>query len=82
MIELANKSMSETLERWLSIVGEDTKPVEIDLINEVSLMFTRILLTCALGESLDGVELDWAVSGGTVKKDVPDALRVIFADCI
>jgi hypothetical protein len=45
-------------------------------------MFTRILLTCAIGENLDGVEVDYWENGKCVKKDVPYALRQSFSNCI
>ena len=74
--------MQGTLDRWMSKIKKDNKPVKINFINEISLMFTRILLTCAIGESLDGVEIDWVEDGKVTKKDVPFVLRQSFTNCL
>ena len=48
------------------------------MINEINLMFTRIILRCAIGESLDDVIVDYWVNGKNVTSDVPYALRMTF----
>lgn len=41
-------------------------------------MFTRIILKCAIGETLDDVEIDYWVNGENLRKDVPYSLRHTF----
>jgi hypothetical protein len=41
-------------------------------------MFTRIILQCTIGESLDDVETDYWIDGKNLKKDVPYAFRDTF----
>jgi cytochrome P450 len=53
-------------------------PVTIDLIHEISLMFIRILLKCAIGEELDGVMVDYYENGVKGQKDIPYSLRNTF----
>jgi hypothetical protein len=67
--------MQGTLDRWIAKTNEGNGTARINLINEISLMFTRILLTCAIGESLDGVQVDWHENGKVTKVDVPFSLR-------
>lgn len=82
MIELAKESMQGTLDRWMQKTNQSGDFVQLDLIDEVSLMFTRILLKCAMGESLDGVEIDYYIDGKLTKKSVPFSLRNTFNGCI
>jgi len=79
MIETAKDCMRGTLDRWTKKTeqnGDDS--AKIDLINEISLMFTRIILKCAIGESLDDYEIDYWVDGVNVRSDVPFSLRNTF----
>lgn len=78
MIELAKDCMKGTLDRWIKKCEENGGTAKVDLINEVSLMFTRIILKCAIGESLDDVEVDYWVDGVNLRKDVPYSLRNTF----
>jgi len=60
--------MKGTLQRWIKKSQEGGR---INMINEISLMFTRIILKCAIGESLDEVIVDYWVNGENVKSDLP-----------
>lgn len=80
MIGLAKVAIQGTLDRWLDKAKEGT--AQIDLINEVSLLGTRILLQCAINETLDNEQMDYYEGGKIVKKDISFALRQIFNDLI
>lgn len=82
MIETAKDCMRGTLDRWIKKTQLSGGSARIDLINEISLMFTRIILKCAIGETLDDVEIDYWVNGVNIKKDVPYSLRHTFQNCI
>jgi len=73
MIELAKGCMHGTLDRWNNYVKAG--PAPIDLINEISLAYTRILLACAIGDNLDGVEIEFWENGKNVRRDVPFVIR-------
>jgi len=78
MVETAKDCMRGTLNRWTKKTQENGGSAKIDLINEISLMFTRIILKCAIGESLDDVEIDYWENGENIRKDVPYSLRNTF----
>jgi len=52
MLESAKDSMKITLQRWTDKTNGGGGSVKINLIEEVSTMFTSILLKCALGDDL------------------------------
>jgi hypothetical protein len=78
MVDTAKECMKGTLDRWIAKTKVNGNSAKIDLINEISLMFTRIILKCAIGESLDEVEIDYWVDGENIRKDVPFSLRNTF----
>ena len=80
MIEQAKGCLVQTLDRWNNYVKAG--PAPIDLINEISLAYTRILLACAVGDNLDGVEVDYWEKGTLSRRDVPSAVRLTFANCL
>jgi len=69
MVGASKECMKGTLQRWIKKSSEEGG--RINMINEISLMFTRIILKCAIGESLDDVIVDYWVNGKNVKSDVP-----------
>ena len=73
MIEQAKGCMNGTLERWNGFCAAGPAPV--DLVNEISLAYTRILLACAVGNNMDGVEVDFWEKGKNTRRDVPYAIR-------
>ena len=78
MINMVKQSMQQTLELLIKKTQEGGGSAKIEYISEISNMFARIILTCAIGESLDGVKVDWYEKGQISKKDVPFALRDAF----
>jgi hypothetical protein len=76
MVELSKECVEGTLHRWSEKSKENGG--KINMINEISLMFTRIILKCAIGESLDDVVFDYWVDGKNVGSDAPFALRATF----
>lgn len=82
MVETAKDCMKGTLDRWIAKTKANGGSAKIDLINEISLMFTRIILKCAIGESLDDVEIDYWIDGENIRKDVPYSLRNTFQKLI
>ena len=77
MVETAKASMRVTLAEW-----HHKDSSRIDLVHEISLMFTRLLLRCAIGESLDGVTINFWQKGKVRKVEVQYALRTCVQEMI
>lgn len=45
-------------------------------------MYAQIILTCAIGETLDGVKVDYWKDGKLTKRDATFSLRQSFSDLI
>lgn len=76
LINMAKQCVQGTLERWIELTKNGTKT--IDIVQEVNLMMTRIMLKIAIGENMDNVEIDHWEGGKLYKKDVPYSLRTTF----
>lgn len=50
----------------------------MDLIQEVSKLFVKIILVCAFGEDLSELELDYIEDNKLTKKPLPFILREVF----
>ena len=81
MIELAKVSMRHTLKAFkkLASAGPQTS---VDIVSLTSMMTSRILLMCALGEDVSERQLDYWKGGKLEKQSVAFILRQTFAGLI
>lgn len=55
---------------------------EMDLIAEVSKTLIKILLSCAFGEDLSNIEIDYYINGVKTRQKISFVLREVFHKCI
>ena len=80
MIDLAKEAMEGSLQKWLNLTAQGQ--TEIDLINEVSLIYMRVLLKTAIGESLEDVKVDYWEDGKVRQMELPFALRETYSNLL
>lgn len=68
--------MKEWDEKFINSDGE------FDLIQEVSKIYIKIILTCIFGEDLSDTEIDYFEKGKRTRKSVPFVLREGFHKCL
>ena len=81
LVDLARSSVAKTLTRFQKIAAKGPKQ-EVNMMEELSLMTTSILLECALGVDCATDLVDFWEGGVVTKKPLAFSLRVTFANLI
>ena len=81
LVEIAKQAVSSTLNRFknLSKAGPKSK---VDIMEEIALMTTRILLVCALGVDCSEDPIDFWEGGKKDTKSVAYSLRHTFSNLV
>ena len=83
MVEIARESVRFSRDHLKNITQKaDGQKARINLINEFSDIFVRILLMCALGEDISQKQVDYWQNGKLQKQSVSFVLRETFAKLI
>ena len=76
MVEVAKQAARTTLNRFKNIYATANKPlVQVDIMEEIGLMTSRILLLCALGVDIAEHPVDFWENGVRVSKPVVFSMR-------
>ena len=76
MIELVKEVMTQTVEEWNKKFIESKE--KFNLVEEISMIHTKILLYCALGENITDVELPYYNKGKKEKLKLSFFAREVF----
>ena len=84
LVEIAKKAVQTTLNRFKDIQAKagQKQVAEVDIMEEIGIMTSRILLICALGVDCADELVDFWENGKLVKKTVAYSLRVTFSNLI
>lgn len=80
MIDLVKGCMEQSVLEWRHKYSSTGQPM--DIIEEVSKVLVRIMLTCAFGKDLSERTLDYYEHGVKTTKTVAFVLREVFHKCI
>ena len=81
LVEIAKQAVRSTLDRFKDIQHKGGRQ-EVDIMEEISLMTSRILLVCALGVDCAEDLVDFWENGVCVKKTLAYSLRVTFTNLV
>lgn len=81
MVEIAKQSMAKTVSRWKAIGGGRPR-IRFDFMEEMSIMSSRILLSCALGEDISETLIPYRANGRTEMRPLNFVLLQTFFDCL
>lgn len=79
LTEIAKSAVRTTVKRFESL---SSKNGEVDIMQEVNTMTTRILLVCAFGVDIADQKVDYWVNGRLEKRTVGFSLLATFGDLI
>ena len=79
LTEIAKTAIETTVKRFEELLKDKN---EIDILNEINTMTTRILLTCAFGVDIADEKIDFWVNGQLQKCKVGQSLSLTFNDMI
>lgn len=82
LVEIAKQAVGTTLERFQAIKAQGPGRQEVDIMEEIGVMTSRILLVCALGVDCADNPVDFWENGVLGKKTVAYSLRVTFSNLI
>lgn len=79
LTEIAKSAVRTTVERFESL---SSKNGEVDIMQEVNTMTTRILLVCAFGVDIADQKVDFWINGRLEKRTVGFSLLATFNDLV
>ena len=81
LIGIAREAVRSTLSRFKSIAAKGPRS-QVDIMEEIGLMTSRILLMCALGVDCSEHPVNFWENGIKMKKQVAFSLRVTFSNLV
>ena len=81
LIEISRQAVRTTVARFKDISSTGAR-AEVDIMKEIGLMHSRILLTCALGVDCSEAPVDFWENGACRKTTLADSLRTTFTNLV
>jgi cytochrome P450 len=84
MISIVKDEVRDMCDKWQykSEIQNKGGSFEVDFVQETSALYSRIMLKCAIGESLEDSQIDFYEDGVNKPRNVAYAIRDVLGQCI
>jgi len=78
MVEEIKKIVKDTVDNWETKINDKGGQMIFDVIKEISALYGKIMLKCAIGESLENSKVDFFVNGENRPRNVANSIRDVL----